>query len=332
MRYEVGGAVSVASLDAGFDPGGTEICARWNGVCGFVGYRVRSRWNRALKVLLSKGPILGLDLHLDKCELISTLPSVSQEDHVGLAQLFPQPLLADGNGSPRVKAAGCFEFLGSAIGSDTFCTGVVHERVHKTSQLLDLVSQLDDPQVALKLQRHAVNYGRVMYCMRTCPPHQIASALEAFDKKQLQCLEAVLGTHLSQAQWAQASRSTSAGELGLRQAAEHAAPAFLASCTASVALCRELDGAFNWDTALPTSNVQQALAALSARTMSTETPTLPLDLNDVVPFSQKNCLNAWTMLASKVSLLPCQPPRRQRCCQKPSLVLMDSWRPFPAST
>ena len=36
--------------------------------------------SKALAVLLHKGPALGLDLNLDKCELISTLPVVSVED------------------------------------------------------------------------------------------------------------------------------------------------------------------------------------------------------------------------------------------------------------
>ena len=242
---------------------------------------------KALALPMRKGPALGLDLHLGKCELISTLPTVSQEDLVGLAQLFPEPLLADENGSPRVKAAGSFEFLGSAIGTDSFCNAVVQSRVDKTAQLLDLVSQFDDPQVALKLQRHAVNYGRVLYCMRTCPPHQIAKALDVFDKKQRVTLEAVLGAHLNEAQWAQASRSTSTGGLGLRLAAEHAAPAFLSSYTASAALCLELDGAFAWDAALPTSSAHQALAALRARTASPELPTLPAALSEVQPLCQK---------------------------------------------
>ncbi len=82
-------------------------------------------------------------------------------------------LSANEDGS-RVSSGCCFKFLGAVIRDARFCTKVALDKVAKANANLDRIAQLEDPQVALKLQRHCANYSRLLHLMRPTPPEQIS--------------------------------------------------------------------------------------------------------------------------------------------------------------
>ena len=69
----------------------------------------------------------GLDLNIEKCELIPKGPVFDRE-------LFPADL--------SVVNGGDFELLGAPIGSDVHCAAHTHARVEKAQPLLDAIAQL----------------------------------------------------------------------------------------------------------------------------------------------------------------------------------------------
>ena len=218
----------------------------------------------ALTLLRRRASELGLDLNLRKCELICAAADPGPQFGEQLTSLFPAELIANEEGS-RVSTGGCFKFLGAVIGDAQFCNKVAFAKVAKASALLDKIAQLEDPQVALKLQRHCANYSRLVHLMRSTPPEQIADALGAFDQKQRDTTNHILGLALTDDQWAQASRSTALAGLGLRKARVHSAAAYLASVTASARQCGDCDAGFVWSPQCASLGVRTASSCIRHR-------------------------------------------------------------------
>ena len=123
---------------------------------------------------------LGLWLNLSKCELIVPAGHVS----VDLAAKFPNELLVDERGKDRIIWDGGFEFLGAPIGSSTFCNQHSAARADQAQTLLTAISELEDPQVALRLQRRCQGFAKLGYSARVVPPPSHVNELLAFDAVQ----------------------------------------------------------------------------------------------------------------------------------------------------
>ena len=109
-----------------------------------------------LEFIIEESERVGLRLKLSKCELI--VPAGHAE--VDLGALFPHQFLFDENGNNRVIVGGGFEFLGAPIGTVAYCTQHAMERSGRAKQLLDKISELEDPQVGLRLMRACSGFCR----------------------------------------------------------------------------------------------------------------------------------------------------------------------------
>ena len=195
-----------------------------------------------------------------KCNLVSLTPSVPQD----LDRDFPAALLYNPDGSNRVQLNGNFAILGSEIGDKAFCEQSLKTRVEKAKILLSELEQLDDPQVALRLQRACAGPCKLMHSMRTTPSHLISDQLSDFDAVMMKTLAKSTGLLLSKTAISQAQLGVKHAGLGLRSTAKHAVAAY----TASLATCNKILESNGCspvaDFADPTSLAGESLAALNS--------------------------------------------------------------------
>ena len=191
----------------------------------------------ALQLIRSNLTTLGLTLNMDKSELVvpSGIIADAQRD------LFPRELLHAPDGTDKVILSDNFDYLGSPIGSPAHCDTFIARRVAKVRRVLGAVSTIADTEVAFKVVKSCVNYGRVMHLLRTVPFSAAISSFAAFDDAVSDAFSDITGIHPTEEQWIRASRGVATGGCGLRSARRHWPAAFLASALASSDACRELD-------------------------------------------------------------------------------------------
>ena len=120
----------------------------------------------ALSLLEAGGPPSGLFLNRRKCHLI--VP----EDATCNLYLLPSEI---------PMSSGGFVLLGSPFGSSSFCTLVVLKRVAKIRDTLSALKSVQDSQIQLTLVRACLSLPKISFALRTCAPHLILPALEAFN-------------------------------------------------------------------------------------------------------------------------------------------------------
>jgi hypothetical protein len=177
---------------------------------------------------------LGLHLNLDKSEAISLGATTA-----ALSAHLPPALVLDSSGQSRVQAN--FELLGAAVGDAAFIAAHTQKRTTSALDLLDAISTLDDPQVALRLLRSSGGHCRMVHNMRCTPPSAQLQGFKAFDQGVRACFSSFTGLHPTDGQWQQAARGFDQAGLGLRSAHLDGAAAYLASFGKSRELCRQLD-------------------------------------------------------------------------------------------
>jgi hypothetical protein len=246
----------------------------------------------ALNTLTQRAAALGLSLNLGKCELITTTNTTPD----GLDHLFPEALLKDTKptsptyGHSRVLLNGEFEILGAPVGSHTFCAAHTNDRVNKVLPALTALSELDDPQVALRLQRRCQGFAKLGYSARVMPGTAHLTELHAFDAMQRDTFSGYMGWTPSDSQWAQATRGYWCAGLGLRSAAKHAAPAYIASYNATLKHCRELDPNYQWEGSNPDSDLGRSQQSFNATVADTD--RLATDAEPAAPSRQQTLSRA----------------------------------------
>jgi len=179
----------------------------------------------AFGIISRFGPDCGLHLNLSKCELFSsdsaTFDNIFHDNVLGNIT-FPRELFQRSQ-QPH------FILLGAPIGDETFCTDHVQRLRTSNRTVLDSLSKLEDPQVALHLLRTCISFCKYVYIARTTPSHLILSAVKDCDEDILSCFESFAALQLSESAIQQAQLSLSFGGLGLRSLVRHCAPAFIAS-------------------------------------------------------------------------------------------------------
>ena len=211
---------------------------------------------------------IGLTPNLGKCEVAVAGPVPA----AALAASFPADLLQHSDGSSRVLRD--FEFLGAAIGSDTYVHSHTEARAAKAAELLDAIAELEDPQVAMRLLRACAGYARLVHSMRCNPALYQHLALQAFDTTVRRCFAGFTGIHPTAEQWRQAELGLAQAGLGLRSAAAHAPAAYLASLGASLSACAELDRSFAAAPVVAGPEVAAAVLALNAKLPGNRAVTL----------------------------------------------------------
>ena len=217
---------------------------------------------QALRLLESRCPALGLSLNHSKCELV--LPG--EDTDANLDELFPRDLLWDKEtGESRVFLKGCFEILGASVGDKDFCENYTRGKVEKATQLLQQISCIEDPQVALRLLRNCAGVCKITHNMRMVPTHFHPAALKEFDKEVQNTFCKTTGLLPDRDQWQQACRGFKHAGLGLRGASLHGEAAYLASTCASRDKCHKLLQAFSLNADSDTSHFGVNLAAYNAK-------------------------------------------------------------------
>ena len=222
----------------------------------------------ALGRVQQRAAAIGLTLNLGKCEVAVAGPVPP----AALAASFPADLLQRSDGSSRVLRD--FEFLGAAIGSDTYVHSHTEARAAKAAELLDAIAELEDPQVAMRLLRACAGYARLVHSMRCNPALYQHLALQAFDTTVRRCFAGFTGIHPTAEQWRQAELGLAQAGLGLRSAAAHAPAAYSASLGASLSACAELDRSFAAAPVVAGPEVAAAVLALNAKLPGNRAVTL----------------------------------------------------------
>ena len=177
--------------------------------------------HKALDILQTLGPELGMDLNLTKNELVKF--SDKPDD-------FP---------SEFARFNRNFELLGSPIGDADFCTEYISEYTRKrVRHMLSALQSIPDPQVFHFLVRCCSSLCKVVHLLRSVPPSWCQIALVEFDQCLRQEFSRGVGICFDNKAYAQLSLPVNLGGMGLRQAVNHASAAYVASVTR----CAQLDG------------------------------------------------------------------------------------------
>jgi hypothetical protein len=243
---------------------------------------------RALAILQSEGPALGLHLNLAKCELFSpeedTFERTVYFAQQGRTVQFPAEL--DQRGTEPV-----FDILGSPIGDLQFCSERVERLCVANEKLLARIVDLGDPQAALHLLRTCASFNKFVYLARTTPPSLIQQALGRCDEEIREAFASLAALQVSDRAWEQCQLSLSRGGLGLRSMVQHCAAAFVTSHIA----------------ALPdvvTSHLAAAVDILNAQ-LEGKLGADPLDRLMLQPPSQRDLSSRIDSLGAKSLLQDC---------------------------
>ena len=87
------------------------------------------------------------------------------------------------------SATPCFEILGAPNGTPEFCVEYIQKKIAEARQLLHLLPQLCETQVALSLLRMCGSFCKMAHLARTTPPStDILECFIQFDRDSLHCL------------------------------------------------------------------------------------------------------------------------------------------------
>ena len=128
-------------------------------------------------------------------------------------------------------------------------------------EILELLPLLKDPHTEFVLLRSCLSLPKIMFMLRAVDTSNHQEQLFKFDSMVRGALTRLLGSTLSDEQWAQASLPAAMGGLGLRSAADHAPTAHAVSLLAAQTL---LDGLLGEDVEAP-SLPQPLLQLISAK-------------------------------------------------------------------
>ena len=172
-----------------------------------------------VKRVIDCGCNLGLKLNISKCELITNGGSHISSSVIGAFQRVSMD---------EATLLGAPLFQGRALDESW------KERCEDLSRAAERLS-LVSAQEALILLRSSFGAPRVQHMLR-CSPSADHPALTQFDEIQLESLNRITNSNLTETQFCQATLPIKDGGLGLRKVATLALPAFLSSSSSTQSL------------------------------------------------------------------------------------------------
>ena len=168
---------------------------------------------RAITLLQSEGPALGIHINMSKCEVFSSHS----------LDLYPPGMIS--SDKPNLV------ILGAPIGNKEFCSSFVSKGLKNVAGLWSQLEEvgLIDPQVALILLRLCGALCKLVHLTRATPTSLIKDALAVFDAGVRRTFCLCTGVDVSNDAWQQAQLSLGKGGLGLRSLSLHSPAAFIAS-------------------------------------------------------------------------------------------------------
>ena len=124
-------------------------------------------------------------------------------------------------------------------------------RVNKVRDVVERLPLLQDPHSEFVLLRSCLSLPKIMFMLRAVDTLEFLELLLEFDSIMRGALSQLLGSPLTDVQWAQASLPVAMGGLGLRSAVDHAQVAHAVSLLSSQPLLDGLLGEDSEDPQLP---------------------------------------------------------------------------------
>ena len=101
----------------------------------------------------------------------------------------------------------------------------VVEKIEKVLQVTELLPHLREPHLEFVLLRSCLSLPKVMFLLRALDTTEHRDLLGTFDSITRGALSRILGSPVTDDQWAQAKLPVAMGGLGLRAAGDHASVA-----------------------------------------------------------------------------------------------------------
>ena len=123
--------------------------------------------------------------------------------------------------------------LGAPVGWRDFVREKVVEKIEKVRQVTELLPHLREPHLEFVLLRSCLSLPKVMFLLRALDTSEHQDLLDTFDSITRGALCRILGSPVTDDQWAQAKLPVAVGGLGLRAAGDHASVAHATSLPSS---------------------------------------------------------------------------------------------------
>ena len=121
-----------------------------------------------------------------------------------------------------MKAGDGIVVLGAPVGYNAFVKKNLESRVEKVRGAVEKLPLLQDPHTEFVLLRSCLSLPKIMFMLRAVDTLDFQEQLLEFDSIVRGALSHLLGSPLTDIQWAQASLPVAMGGLGLRSAVDHA--------------------------------------------------------------------------------------------------------------
>jgi len=109
-------------------------------------------------------------------------------------------------------------------------------------QLLEVLRDMDHPQVELALLKSCLGFPKFNFALRTCPPSKLRKTIARYDDLIQRSLFTIVGSHMPQQAREQVAISCSMGGLGVTSATQIAEAAFIASVLETKQLRADISG------------------------------------------------------------------------------------------
>ena len=136
-------------------------------------------------------------------------------------------------GVPKVRSSDGITVLGAPVGWRDFVREKVVEKIEKVRQVTELLPHLREPHLEFVLLRSCLSLPKVMFLLRALDTSEHQDLLDTFDSITRGALCRILGSPVTDDQWAQAKLPVAVGGLGLRAAGDHASVAHATSLLSS---------------------------------------------------------------------------------------------------
>ena len=107
-------------------------------------------------------------------------------------------------GIPKVRAGDGIVVLGAPVGYNNFVREKIEARVEKVRAVVELLPLVKDPHSEFVLLRSCLSLPKIMFMLRAVDTTDYQEQLQEFDSIIRGALSRILGSTLTDTQWAQA--------------------------------------------------------------------------------------------------------------------------------
>ena len=180
-----------------------------------------------LEIVVRKGAAMGLQLNIEKSEIICACPATT----TSILSFLP---------GAKVVSPNEATLLGSSIGDTSSITDILRTKTTMLKRMGDRLQHLSAHDAVLLL-KHSFALPKLLYNLRTSPCF-LSPALQEYDNLLKSIVSGITNILFGEdcPTWLQATLPVKMGGLGIRSAVQLAPSAFLASAAASSALVHHI--------------------------------------------------------------------------------------------